>query len=98
MEQLLDAAEQVIEAATEERFAQAAGAEGSLLVNARAMLALQRSYAAQLRGDAGATAARTREARELLGTDELMLFSAVQGFLAMADWLGGRLAAAEEIF
>jgi ATP/maltotriose-dependent transcriptional regulator MalT len=27
-----------------------------------------------------------------------MLFSAVQGFLAMPEWLGGRLAAAEEIF
>jgi LuxR family transcriptional regulator, maltose regulon positive regulatory protein len=98
MEPLLEAAERVIEAATEEPFAPAAGAEGSLLVNARAMLALQRSYAAQLRGDAGATAARTREAQELLGPDELMLSSAVQGFLAMADWLRGRLAAAEEIF
>jgi LuxR family maltose regulon positive regulatory protein len=98
MEPLLEAAEQVIDAATEEPFAPAAGAEGSLLVNARAMLALQRSYAAQLRGDAGATATRTREAQELLGPDELMLSSAVQGFLAMADWLGGRLAAAEEIF
>ncbi len=98
MEPLLDAAEQVIEAATEEPFAPAAGAEGSLLVNARAMLALQRSYAAQLRGDAEATAVRTREAQELLGPEELMLSSAVQGFLAMADWLRGRLAAAEEIF
>ena len=98
MEPLLEAAERVIEAATEESFAPAAGAQGSLLVNARAMLALQRSYAAQLRGDAGATAARTREAQELLGADELMLSSAVQGFLAMPEWLGGRLADAEEIF
>ena len=98
MEPLLEAAERVIEAATEEPFAPAAGAEGSLLVNARAMLALQRSYAAQLRGDAEATAARTREAQELLGPDELMLSSAVQGFLAMPDWLRGRLADAEEIF
>ena len=58
------------------------------------MLALQRSYAAQLRGDAAAAAALTREAMDQLGENELMLSSAVQGFLAMAEWLHGRLAAA----
>jgi len=62
------------------------------------MLALQRSYAAQLRGDATATAALTREAMDQLGENELMLSSAVQGFLAMAEWLHGRLAAAAEAF
>jgi LuxR family maltose regulon positive regulatory protein len=98
MEPLLEAAERVIDRASEEPFAPAAGAEGSLLVNTRAMLALQRSYAAQLRGDAEATATRTREAQELLGANELMLASAVQGFLAMADWLRGRLADAEGTF
>ena len=98
MEPLLDAAEQVIEAATAEPFAPAAGAEGSLLVNARAMLALQRSYAAQLRGDAEATAAGPGKPRSFSARTELGLSSAVQGFLAMADWLRGRLAAAEEIF
>ena len=67
-------------------------------MNARAMLALQRSYAAQLRGDAAATAALTREAMENLGENELMLSSAIQGFLAMAEWLHGRLDAAEEAF
>ena len=98
MEPLLDAAEQVIGRADEEPFEPSTGAEGSLLVNARAMLALQRSYAAQLRGDADATAALTREAMEHLGANELMLTSAVQGFLAMAEWLRGRLSAAEEAF
>jgi LuxR family transcriptional regulator, maltose regulon positive regulatory protein len=98
MEPLLDAAEQVIGRADEEPFKPSTGTEGSLLVNARAMLALQRSYAAQLRGDADATAALTREAMEHLGTNELMLTSAVQGFLAMAEWLRGRLSAAEEAF
>ncbi len=98
MEPLLAAAERVIDRADEEPFAPAAGTEGSLLVNARAMLALQHSYAAQLRGDAAATAARTREAKELLRDNELMLASAVQGFLAMADWLRGRLAAAAKTF
>jgi hypothetical protein len=45
-----------------------------------------------------ATAAFTREAMEHLGENELMLTSAVQGFLATAEWLRGRLAAAEEAF
>jgi LuxR family transcriptional regulator, maltose regulon positive regulatory protein len=98
MEPLLDAAEQVIGQVAGEPFVPAAGAESSLLVNAPAMLALQRSYAAQLRGDAETTAARTREAMELLGENELMLASAVEGFVAMADWLRGRLDVAEEIF
>jgi LuxR family transcriptional regulator, maltose regulon positive regulatory protein len=98
MEPLLEAAERVIGRADEEPFEPSTGPEGSLLVNARAMLALQRSYAAQLRGDADATASLTRQAMEHLGENELMLASAVQGFLAMADWLRGRLAAAEEAF
>ena len=98
MEPLLEAAELVIDRADEEPFQPSTGPEGSLLVNARAMLALQRSYAAQLRGDATATAALTREAMDQLGENELMLSSAVQGFLAMAEWLHGRLAAAAEAF
>jgi LuxR family maltose regulon positive regulatory protein len=98
MEPLLDAAEQVIARADQEPFTPSTGPEGSLLVNARAMLALQRSYAAQLRGDADATAALTREAMAYLDENELMLASAVEGFLATAEWLRGRLAAAEEAF
>ena len=98
VEPLLDAAEQVIGQADQEPFEPSVGPEGSLLVNARAMLALQRSYAAQLRGDAEATAALTHEARKYLNQNELMLASAVQGFLAMTEWLRGRLAAAEEAF
>ena len=98
MEPLLDAAERVIGRADEEPFEPSTGPEGSLLVNARAMLALQRSYAAQLRGDAAATAALTREAMEHLGENELMLSSAIQGFLATAEWLHGRLDAAGEAF
>ena len=98
MEPLLDAAQQVIDRADDEPFAPSTGPEGSLLVNVRAMLALQRSYAAQLRGDAETTAALTREAMGYLGENELMLTSAAQGFLAMAEWLRGRLAAAADDF
>ena len=98
MEPLLAAAEAVIGRTDHERFEPSTGPAGSLLVNVRAMLALQRSYAAQLRGDAEATAAMTREAMTHLGQDELMLTSAVQGFLATAEWLRGRLAAAQQGF
>jgi LuxR family maltose regulon positive regulatory protein len=98
MESLMDAAEQVIGQTDHERFEPSTGPEGSLLVNVRAMLALQRSYAAQLRGDAEATADRAREAMMQLCPDELMLTSAVQGFLAMTEWLRGRLPAAQEAF
>jgi LuxR family transcriptional regulator, maltose regulon positive regulatory protein len=98
MEPLLAAAERVIGRADEEPFDPSTGPVGSLLVNPRAMLALQRSYAAQLRGDADATAAFTRQAMEQLGENERMLASAVQGFLAMAEWLRGQLTAAEEAF
>jgi LuxR family maltose regulon positive regulatory protein len=47
MEPLLEAAELVIDRADEEPFQPSTGPEGSLLVNARAMLALQRSTAAR---------------------------------------------------
>ena len=98
VEPLLDAAEQVLGRADEEPFTPSTGPEGSLLLNVRAMLALQRSYAAQLRGDAAASARLTRQAMEHVGENELMLTSAIQGFLAMAEWLRGELAAAAEVF
>jgi ATP/maltotriose-dependent transcriptional regulator MalT len=98
VEPLLDAAAKVIDRADQEAFTPSTGREGSLLVNPRAMLALQRSYAAQFRGDADATAAWTGMAAGYLDQDERMLVSAVQGFQAMADWLRGRLADAEAAF
>jgi LuxR family maltose regulon positive regulatory protein len=72
MEPLLDAAEDVIGRADDESFAPSTGPEGSLLVNARAMLALQRSYAAQLRGDAAATAAFGSARRRVTGKGHVM--------------------------
>ena len=98
MEPLLDAAEQVIDQADDQPFTPSTGPGGSILVNVRAMLALQRSYAAQLRGDANGTTALTREAMAYLDGNELMLAAAAQGFLAMGEWLHGRLAAAENAF
>jgi LuxR family transcriptional regulator, maltose regulon positive regulatory protein len=98
MEPLLDAAEQVAHATEDESFEPTTGRSGSLLVNVPAMIALQRSYAAQLRGQPDATAAFAQRALEHLGPDELMLSSAVEGFFAVAEWLEGRLPEAEEAF
>ena len=98
MEPLIDAAEQVATNASPQPFRPTAGIAGSLLVNVPAVIALQRSYLAQLRGDPEGTAAYTALAATKIGADELMLISAVEGFRAMADWLRGRLDNAEEIF
>ena len=95
MEPLIDAAEDAAVGASDEPFEPTAGKAGSLLVNVPAVIALQRSYAAQLRGDPDGTAVHTARAVAEVGEGERMLSSAVEGFLAMADWLRGRLAEAE---
>jgi LuxR family maltose regulon positive regulatory protein len=98
VEPLLVAAESVMAAADDEPFEPTTGRSGSLLVNPRAMLALQRSYAAQIRGEPEATAQMALAAKQQLAGDEHMLLSAVEGFFAVAEWLNGRLAEAEEAF
>ena len=70
----------------------------SLLVNVPAPITLHRGYLAQLRGDAEGTAAFASQALAELGEDEWMLSSIAQGFLAVAEWLRGRLAEAERAF
>ena len=67
-------------------------------MNVPAHIALDRSYLAQFRGDAEATAAFASRALAQLGEGEWMLNAAVQGFLAVAEWLRGRLAEAEHAF
>ena len=98
MEPLIEAAELVAPSAADEPFEPTSGRAGSLLVNVPAVIALQRSYLAQLRGDAEGTAAHTATALARVDDGELMLRSAVQGFLAVAEWLRGRLAEAEQAF
>jgi LuxR family maltose regulon positive regulatory protein len=98
MEPLIAAAEQASATASDEPFEPTAGPSASLLVNVPAVIELQRSYIAQLRGDAETTAARTTEAMRQVRAGEAMLSSAIQGFLAMAEWLRGRLNAAEQGF
>ncbi|HEU5268123.1 MAG TPA: LuxR C-terminal-related transcriptional regulator [Jatrophihabitans sp.] len=95
---LIDAAERESTDSIDEPFEPAVGPAASLLVNIPAMIALQRSYVAQLRGDPEQTEAYASRAAALVAAEELMLASAVQGFLAMAEWMRGRLGNAERIF
>ncbi len=98
MEPLIAAAEQAAATAPDEPFEPTAGKAASLLVNVPAVIELQRSYIAQLKGDAASTAACTAQALRHLHAGEAMLSSAIQGFFAMAEWLCGRLVAAERGF
>ena len=74
------------------------GRAGSLLVNVPAMIALQRSYLAQLRNDAAGTAAFAEEAMARLGHGDEVSGVAIEGFFGVAHWLRGRLAEAEQVF
>ncbi|MGH3177386.1 MAG: tetratricopeptide repeat protein, partial [Streptosporangiaceae bacterium] len=97
----LDAAERALAAAAgavDEPFEPSAGRAASLLVNVPALIALHHAYLAQVRGDADGTAAFASQALAELGGDERLLSSTVQGFLAAAEWLRGRLAQAERAF
>jgi LuxR family maltose regulon positive regulatory protein len=98
MAPLVDAAEQAYARSGNEPFDPTAGKAKSLLVNIGAVIALQRSYLAQLRGDAEASIGYARQAQDLVGSDEATLGSAVTGFLAMDDWLRGRLDEAAHAF
>ena len=102
MAPLVDAAEQAAEQAAEDSdaddFRPTSGRAASLLVNVAAVIALQRSYVAQLRGAAEDAERYAVQARAGLDGDELMLISAIDGFLAVADWMRGRLRSAEHGF
>ena len=102
MEPLVDAAERASAEAEEEEeeepFEPTAGPAASLLVNVPAAIPLHRSYLAQTRGDAEQTAALAAQALAKSREGEWLLISNVQGFLAAAEWLRGRLAEAERAF
>jgi LuxR family maltose regulon positive regulatory protein len=98
MERLLDWADGASADPSEEAFEPTTGKAGSLLVNVPAMLALQRSYLAQLRNDAAGTAAFADEAQAHLGHDDEMSRVAIEGFFGVGEWLCGRLAEAEQGF
>jgi LuxR family maltose regulon positive regulatory protein len=98
VEELLDAAERALPGSAGEPFEPSAGRAGSMLVNVPALIALHRSYLAQLRGDARATAAFAAATLAATQPDEWLLRSNVQGFLAVAEWLNGGLDRAEQAF
>ena len=92
---LLDAAERAAAGAAGEPFEPTAGRAASMLVNVPAYIAVDRSYLAQLRGDAEGTAAFAAQALAVIGEGERLLDSVARWQLAIAAWLGGRLAEAE---
>jgi LuxR family maltose regulon positive regulatory protein len=95
---LLEAAEQAYPGVAEEPFEPTAGQAGSMLVNVPALIAIHRGFLAQLRGDAEATAVLAARALAESGEGQWRLSSTARGFLAMAEWLGGRLTEAERLF
>jgi LuxR family transcriptional regulator, maltose regulon positive regulatory protein len=98
VEPLLDQAEGTAADAGGEPFEPATGRSGSMLANVPALIAGLRSYLAQLRHDAEATAAFASRAQAELGDGEPQLSSIIDGFLAAAEWLRGRLAEAERAY
>ncbi len=95
VERAADAAERAFAGAADEPFEPTVGNAASLLANVPAHIALDRSYVAQLRGDAERTAAFASRALAELGENEWMVRSIAHGLLAMGEWLHGRLADAE---
>ena len=97
-EKLVDAAELGYAGVAEEPFEPTIGPAGSLLVNVPAVIALHRGYIAQLRGDIRSTAQFASQGLADSREGEWILRSVAHGQLAVAEWLGGRLAEAERTF
>jgi len=95
MEPLLDAVDCAPPGWADEPFEPASGAAASFLINVPAMTTLNRSYLAQLHGDAEATAAFATQTLAESKPEEGALSATAHGFLAVAEWLRGRLAEAE---
>ena len=98
VEPLLDAVECALPDWTDEPFEPTAGVAASHLINVPALTTLHRGALAQLRGDAEATAAFAAQMLAEIDPGERMLSATAHGFLAVAEWLHGRLAEAESAF
>ena len=97
VDELLDGAERALAEAADEPYEPSTGRAASLLANVPATMALDRAYLAELRGDADRAIAFGRRALAEIGEDEWMLQSNASGYLGVAEWLRGRLAAAERL-
>ena len=98
VEPLLDAADCAPPGWADEPFEPASGAAASYLINVPALTTLHRSYLAQFHGDAEATAAFCVQSLAEIKPGERLLSASVHGFLAVAEWLRGRLTEAERAF
>ena len=95
VEPLLDAVECAPPGWADEPFEPDSGAAASFLINVPALTTLNRSYLAQLHGDAEATAAFAAQTLAESKPEERALSATAHGFLAVAEWLRGRLTEAE---
>ncbi len=82
----------------DESFEPTAGVATSFLINVPATTTLHRGYLAQLHGDAEATAAFAAQALAESKPEERILSATAHGFLAVAEWLRGRVTEAERAF
>ena len=98
VESLLDAVDCAPPGWADEPFEPAGGAAASHLINVAALTTLERSYLAQLHGDAEATATFARQSLAEIKPGERLLSVAAHGFLGVAEWLRGRLTEAERAF
>ena len=95
VEPLLDAVECAPPGWADDPFEPTAGVAASFLINVAALTTLLRGYLAQFHGDAGATAAFAAQALAESKPEERLPSAAAQRFLAVAEWLRGRLTEAE---
>src|SRR5260221_6677014 len=86
------------ERSTAEPLTPSAAEPAGVIVSIRAGCAIARAWLAYLRGEPATMASFAAQARAELGEGQLMLESLYQLNLALADWLGGKLADAEREF
>ena len=95
---LLGAAERALAQAGDEPFEPSAGRASSFLVNVPAAIAVERAVLAHLCGDGQGTAVFASRALAATVEGEQMLESLARWYLAVAEWLRGRLPEAERAF
>jgi LuxR family maltose regulon positive regulatory protein len=93
---LLADAERAIAAVAEEPYEPSVGRAASLLANVPAAITLVRAMLARNYGDAERTTAFSQQALTQLSEEDWLLGHFARYYLAMADWLRGRLVEAEQ--
>jgi LuxR family transcriptional regulator, maltose regulon positive regulatory protein len=96
VERLVADAERALAAGTDEPFEPSVGRQLSTLANIPAMIALLRAELARQRGDPERAAALAKEVLAGLTETDRALHAMVRWELAMADWMRGRPAQAEQ--